>query len=114
MKEKRKFTRLPTHHLIKYRILEKEKAFSFARNISAGGLLFYCKEKIPIGSIVEIIINFPGRQGPVKVLAKISRISVMKRIGGFEAAARYVNIDDEAREFIDKKILKVMKKIDDR
>ena len=114
MKEKREFIRLPAHHLIKYRVLEKEKAFSFARNISAGGILFYCKENIPVGSIVEVVINFPGRSEPIKVLSKVSRMKPLRKTGGFEAAARFINIDKDTQDFINNKILKVFREIKKR
>lgn len=106
---KRGYVRLPAHHLIKYRVLEKERVFSYAKDISAGGLRFHCKESIPVGSIVEIMINFPGLAEPVKVLAKITWQKSLQKGSGFEAGARFVNIDEKARSFINDSILKFFK-----
>lgn len=108
-KNRREYVRLPAHHLIKYRVLEKERVFSFARNVSSEGLCFHCKESIPIGSVVEILINFPGLPEPVKVLAKVTWLKTLKKTEGFQAGACFVNIDDNSRSFINERILKFFK-----
>ena len=87
---------MSAHHLIKYRILERQTPeVSFARNVSAGGILFYAHENIPVGSIVELTINFPGAAQPIKVQAKVLRVRELKKIGGFEAAVQFINLDND-------------------
>ena len=61
-KERRRFIRLKAHHLLKYRVADKEevpKLLSFARNISAGGVLFYADKEVAPGNLVELEISFP-------------------------------------------------------
>lgn len=108
-KNHRKYSRLPAHHLLKYRILEAQEAkVSFARNLSAGGVLFYAHEYIPVASIVELTINFPGAEQPIKVRASVLRVKEMKKIGGFEVAAQFVDLDEAANTFINTSITKVL------
>ncbi len=105
--EKRKFIRLKAHHLMRYKIVDKGKALSFVRDISAGGVLFHSHKYIHPGSIVELQINFPSHAGPIEATSKIVRIRPLSRVGGFEVGAEFIEIDKDSRDFINKKILKV-------
>ena len=110
--EKRKFIRLSAHHLLKYKILDKASEMSFARNISAGGVLFYSKEDLPVDSMIEMEINFPHYPHPVKVVSKVIRTKPMKKMGGFEIGAEFVNVEEDARDFINKKIVSVQEEVE--
>lgn len=106
-KNKRKYPRLSVHHLLKYRILERQTPeVSFARNVSAGGVLFYAHEPISVSSIVELTINFPGSDQPLKVQARVLRVKELKKIGGFEVAAQFINLDEAVFSFINKRVIK--------
>jgi len=109
--ERRKFIRLSAHHLLKYKVLEKEEKLSFARNISAGGVLFYCKEQLPAGSTVELEVNFPQYPHPIKVVAKVIRAMELKKMGGYEIGAEFINVEEGAKNFIDEKIKAVSKEV---
>lgn len=109
-KEKRVFTRLKTHHLIKYRVLSsREKTLSFVRNISAGGVLFYSEEELPLDSTLEMKINIPPNTEPVNVIAKVVRSHPLKKVGGYEVGVEFVHIEEEDRELINKRILGIYK-----
>jgi c-di-GMP-binding flagellar brake protein YcgR len=105
--ERRKFVRLKAHHLLKYKLMDKEEALSFARNISAGGVLFHAEEFIPEGSMVELLVNFPSYPGPIKAVAKVVRVVPLPKVGGFDIGAEFVNIEEKAREYMNQKIRKV-------
>ncbi len=112
-KERRRSMRLAVHHLLKYRIVEKpppEKPLSFVRNISAGGLLFYTHEYIPLGSLVELQISFPPLDESICVLARVVWIKFLPRIGGFNIGVEFFNIEDKIKEFINSKVLRVYEK----
>ncbi|MDP2922579.1 MAG: PilZ domain-containing protein [Candidatus Omnitrophota bacterium] len=115
-KDKRKFQRLPVHHLLKYRVVGKENmqgVLSFVRNISAGGVLFHSQEAIPKDSVIEleVAINFPSSSEPLKVIAKILRSQPLRKIGGYDVAIEFINVDAATRDFINKKILNVYEKV---
>ena len=107
--EKRKYVRLSAHHLLKYKVVHKEKALSFARNISAGGVLFHAQEYIQPGTTVELLINFPSYPEPIKAVSKVVRTRPLAKLGGFEIGAEFIDINDEAKDFINRKILRSRK-----
>jgi len=106
-KERRKFIRLKAHHLLKYRVVDSEEVprlLSFARNVSAGGVLFYADKEISPGSLVELEISFPEHPKPIKAVARVIRTVPLETIGGFEMGAEFINIDEADRKFVDEKI----------
>ncbi|MBP7087704.1 MAG: PilZ domain-containing protein [Candidatus Omnitrophica bacterium] len=104
--EKRVFIRIKSHHLVKYKIIDdSQKVLSFARNISAGGILFYSEKKLPLNSTIEIKINIPPKPTPLNVVGKIVRVHPLKKIGGYEIGLEFVHIDEEDRNLIEKLVL---------
>ena len=112
-KERRKFIRLKAHHLLKYRVAGKgEEELSFVRNISAGGALFVAKEDIPCDSTVELEINFPQHPHSIKVVSRVVRSRALKKMGGFEVGVEFVNVDENDKEFLKKKIASIVEESD--
>ncbi len=105
--EKRKYIRLGTHHLLKYKELGKGKELSFIRNIGGGGVLFYSEKNLPKNDVIELEINFPQYPQPIKANAKVLRTVKLADMGGYEVAAEFISVDEEARDFITKKIKEV-------
>ncbi|MGB2629932.1 MAG: PilZ domain-containing protein [Candidatus Omnitrophota bacterium] len=108
--EKRKFVRLETHHLLKYKLMDRKESLSFARNVSAGGVRFHAEEYIQPGSTLELTINFPSYPEPVKAVSKVVWVTPMAKLGGFDVGAEFINIEEKARDFIKEKISKVCKR----
>ena len=116
-KNKRQFKRLNIHHLLRYKVVEKREEISyisFVRNISAGGLLFYSKEYIPKDSIVELEISFPPYSKIVSLKAQVLRTEFLNSVGGFNIAVKFIDPEKEVIDFINNKILKVYKKIENK
>ena len=116
-KNKRQFKRLNIHHLLRYKVVEKREEISyisFVRNISAGGLLFYSKEYIPKDSIVELEISFPPYSKIVSLKAQVLRTEFLNSVGGFNIAVKFIDPEKEVIDFINDKILKVYKKIENK
>ena len=105
--DRRSFIRLNTHNLIRYRAVGNGAGLSFSRNISAGGVLFFCPEELSAGSIVEMEINFPHFPEPIRAVAKVVRVSPNKYTQGFEIGVEFIEVDEEAKNFINQKILSV-------
>ena len=103
-KERRKYIRLSSHHLLKVKEIDKNKDLTFIRNISAGGVLFYSKKDIEVNTMVELEINFPNYPNPIKATAKVLRTVSLTQVGGYEVAAEFISVDQDAREFINQKI----------
>ena len=97
------------HHLIKYKISKQEETLTFARNLSAGGVRFFCKEKLIRGSTVEIIINFPDSEGPLKLVSKVAWVKPLKKMEGFDVGVQFVSIDEKTQSLIKSKIVNTFK-----
>lgn len=101
----RKFVRLSGHNPLKYKVVNGESVeLSFTRNISGGGVLFYCKEDLSEGSIIELNLNLPGYPRPIDAVAKVIRSRRLKKVEGFDIAAEFIKVDEDARSFIDNKV----------
>jgi len=106
-KNQREFLRLNTHQLLKYKLFGqdgKEGALSFVRNISAKGMLFHSNEYIKPESILELNISFPPSPDSIKIRAKVLRIGNLKVMGGFDVAVEFLDVGEDIKKFIDKKI----------
>lgn len=121
--DRRKFARLSAHHLLRYRVIgleykvlgnDAESILTYAKNISAGGILFYAKQSIPVDTMIELSIIFPFYEQPIKAVATVRRFRELQKTGGFDVGAEFVNIEDNAREFINKKILKVLEESNEK
>jgi hypothetical protein len=112
-KNRRKFFRLMAHHLLKYKVVGDEKTtgmLSFIRNISAGGVLFHSRDRLEPGKPLELEINFPFSSQSIKTFAKILRVKPLKRIGGFDIAVEFINLEEETKNLINERILNVYEK----
>jgi len=111
--ERRKFLRLRAHHLLKYKLANDppgQKNLSFVIDISAGGVLFYAREKLPEDTFLDLEINFPGSNQPLCIKARVVRLRQLKKIGGFEIGAEFVDPAQDFRILVDQKIIDVYKK----
>jgi len=113
-KNKRAYSRLNAHHLIKYRQIGSDQDFravSFVNDISAGGISFHGREDIKAGAILEILIKIPLHNEPAQVTAKVVRTSPIKESEEFNVAVEFITIDKNIKEFINDRILTVQDKI---
>lgn len=113
--ERRRFIRLNAHCLLKYKAAGKEEIpLSFIRNISAAGALFYAKEALPLGSALELKINFLPQGQPITVASKVIRTKPLTKVEGFEVAVEFINIRDREREVINQKVSEIYQNSQDR
>ena len=82
---------------------------SFIRDISAGGVLFHSKQDIPVGSILELTINFSPSPRSIKTRAKVLRVKLLKKVEGVDMAVEFINIDNKDKNLINHKILEIYK-----
>jgi hypothetical protein len=63
--ERRATTRFPVREEVKYKLLHRrsEQASGTGQtvNIGSGGILFTTEEKLPVGRMVELSVNWPAR-----------------------------------------------------
>lgn len=70
---------------------------SYTLNISAGGLLFVSRGKIPVGSILELKIELPEEPNPVECLARIVRQDESEKGRVFETAVYFLDLSSQDR-----------------
>ncbi len=113
-KERRKYFRLNAYHLLKYKIAGKSDALevlAFVKDISAGGVRFHVQEKLPLGTVIELEINFPGYPEAVRAKAKVVRVTQLKGCDECAVGAEFIDISESAKNFINDKIGRVREKI---
>jgi len=103
--EKRKYKRIDCYCLIRYRLLHSQGAYTenlaSIRNISGGGLLFKSREYVPVGTELEVKINFIALEKPISVLAKVVRFEVDKKnAGSYRIGIFFTSIADRDRKAI--------------
>ena len=104
---RRKFPRVAQHYLLQYKVISKDKVLAFARDLSAGGVLFHSKEELPVGGTVELWFNLPFHPEPIKAVAKILRVKPLQKIGGFDVAVEFINIEEKHMHLLNNKIITV-------
>ena len=67
MSDRRSNSRFPVREEVRYRVLNA-KSFNVTGvgktlNISSGGILFTTEERLPLGKLVEVAVNWPARLG---------------------------------------------------
>jgi hypothetical protein len=72
------------------------------QNLGAGGVLFNYNQEIPIGSLVDMFINFPQIMKPVHCTGKVLRIDNPKPFSIFKIAANFIDISEQDKQQIDK------------
>ncbi|MDD4900180.1 MAG: PilZ domain-containing protein, partial [Candidatus Omnitrophica bacterium] len=89
-----------------------EYTLSAVLNISASGILFRTEESLPVDTILDLKINFPSLEEPIRTLAKVVRAKEIKaKPSYFEIGARFIGIDEQKTALMDEAIKFVNKKI---
>src|SRR5947208_8018352 len=63
--ERRRTSRFPVHEDVRYRVVQsktqKVSGLGTTLNIGSGGILFTTEDKLPLGRMVELSVNWPAR-----------------------------------------------------
>jgi len=105
--EKRRYQRLNSKINLSYKVLKSKdellkrgfqpEQLSITRNVSAGGLLFYANEPLPVASILELNLELPDGKKPVECLARIVRIEEMEEEKNYNIAVCFLDITGAER-----------------
>ena len=118
--ERRVFTRLSANVVVHYRVVKNARlpeqlaetgafeANTQTKDISAGGLLFFLKEGVAAGSILELKIDVPGHDA-LRCLAKVVRYQSVQDSPYYETAVCFLDLSGRDRQLLEKYIEKEKK-----
>lgn len=108
--DKRRTKRINEYHLVKYRLAftPDKPLLANIKDISAGGARLVTEKQLPVGSLLQIYINFPWLNSPVPVLAKIIWVKKPGRRIRFESGLEFSEIEDIIRKDIHGRIENVL------
>jgi hypothetical protein len=72
------------------------------QNLGAGGVLFNYDKEIPVGSIIDILINFPQIKNPVNCIGRVLRIDKTGSSALIKIAANFIDISQQDQQEISK------------
>ena len=117
--DKRAFVRLAKSLTLRYKVMKVPKGSAMTpsgeemrvstKDISAGGLAFYCKEKLPQLSMLEIKLSLSDDEPPVICLAEVVRVRVVENTPFCDTALHFLDLSSHDRQLLDKFVKKEMK-----
>ncbi|MDD5129685.1 MAG: ATPase, T2SS/T4P/T4SS family [Candidatus Omnitrophica bacterium] len=109
---KRVYRRLDNKITVHYKVFEVEndlikrkdavEELAATKNISAGGLLFIARDKLAIGSILDLKIELPNSQGMVECLARVVRVEELVEQKEYDIAICFLDLTSADRIKLDK------------
>ncbi len=110
--DRRQFARLSANVGVSYRVVkdaftdetddEAPEQGAVTKDISAGGLAFFLKEKIAEGSILELRIDLPAQKEALKCLARVMRCTPIDGTPFFETGVCFLDLSGRDRQALDK------------
>ena len=113
--DKRTYARLHSRVNLRFKVFEtleqaagkgyKPENLTVTGNLSAGGLLFYANEPVPIGAFVEVKVELPDSPESIVCLAKVVRVEEIEPGRKYNIAAQYLDITSANRARINKFVM---------
>jgi diguanylate cyclase (GGDEF)-like protein len=88
--ERREFTRLDAALVGRFNVLEQEGYALTTLNVSEGGLLFLCEQRLAEGALVRVELRLPSSPEPVECVVRAVR--VVRGREGFEIGSQIVHM----------------------
>lgn len=118
-RERRTYTRLKVHHLVKFRVIsdspEKQPLqLASIKDIGGGGACLRLSEPLPLSTQIQLYINFPQVSQPVPCLAKVVWVKkIREKTNLYEAGLQFLEIEHVLRDEIVKRVEWVDKKMNE-
>jgi Tfp pilus assembly protein PilZ len=77
-------------------------------DIGAGGVCILTEDTIPLGSLLELSINFPSITTSVFALAKVVWIKESRASKRYQIGGQFVQINDSVQNLINGKVARVV------
>jgi len=92
MEERREFERVDAHLIGRLTVASNTGDIFVVQNISEGGFLFEFHKAIPVGTILHLSLNLPGRKTPIQCKAKIRRLEELQKNRKYEIGVSITHI----------------------
>ena len=107
--ERRQYKRIKKNFIARFRLKQENLAESrenwemvTTQNLGAGGILFGYDKEIPLGSLIDILINYPHIKNPVSCIGKILRIDRDSPSSFLKIAANFIEISQQDQQEINR------------
>ncbi len=98
MEERREFERVNVHLTGRLTVASNTGDIFVVQNISEGGFLFEFHKAIPVGTILHLSLNLPGRKTPIQCKAKIRRLEELQKNKKYEVGASIIHIREPEKK----------------
>jgi c-di-GMP-binding flagellar brake protein YcgR len=88
--------------------------YGVTQNISAGGLLFSTPRQLGIGTVINIILEFPDEDEKIQTQCRVIRCYEIERDIKYEIAVCFNDLAAQAKKIINSKIRKISRHFDRR
>lgn len=105
--ERRSYQRLNSKVNLRYKVFKSQgellrrgftpEQLSVTKDISAGGLLFFSNEVLPIGSILELNLELPNGGESIECLARVVRVEEIEEEKNYHIAVCFLDITGAQR-----------------
>lgn len=111
--EKRSYPRLNGYFLVKYKVITPHPeniplTIASTKDISGGGVRLRLKDYVPVGSLIEVFINYPGFDAPIQILARLVWIRKIRNFDMYDSGVQFLNVDEAMTRTIAKKVEEVL------
>ncbi|HDH06160.1 MAG TPA: diguanylate cyclase [Nitrospirae bacterium] len=90
--ERRELERVDTYLIGRLTVASNTGDIFVVQNISEGGFLFEFHKPLPVGTILHLLMNLPGRKTPIQCKAKIRRLEELQKNKKYEIGVSIVHI----------------------
>ena len=114
--DRRVFERLDSHVSIRYKPFKSNKKkgevdyvpelIAHTKNISAGGILFICIEKLTIGMVIDLQVELPN-ETIIQCLTRVIRVEELVAFKEYEIAICFLDLTNSDRARLNRYILKL-------
>jgi len=101
--EQRQYIRRNAHLQVRYRYPEtQEWLVNITKDISAGGILLVTEQEFSVDDYLELEIELPGINEPIKTAGKIVRVKQLIKDKLYENGIKFAEINSEHRQIINR------------
>ncbi len=108
--ERRDFERISASLVGRLNVVSDSGDLFSVKNLSEGGALFTFDRALPLGTILHLAFQMPGRKTPLPCKAKVTRVEELKKNKSYEVGVRIIQMREREKKSLKRFIALTMKK----